>query len=117
MAWPTSLSGCRRGRLLIELRVWLDREVLLRVLRGMSEGMSNEHALGRDSRDAGQGHPAGVALERRAEFHAIFFAASGGDLRILVRSAGGGVSAHRRRTGLGCVFVCGGGGAQPDLGA
>ena len=73
--------------------------------------------LGRHPRDAEKRHSPGVALQRRAQLHAVFFAAGGRDLRLLFRSTGGRVAPHRRRVGLGRVSVRGRRRAQPDLGA
>src|SRR5579864_1360901 len=97
-------SGCRRGRLSLER------------LRRSVDGR-NDLVLGGAVGDAGEGHPAGMALERCVELDAVLFAAGGGDLQFLVRSERGAVPRNRWRTDMGGVSFCGGSGAQPDLGA
>src|SRR5579862_5069467 len=104
-----SLSGCMRGRLWIAPRAWLAARVL--------PGTSNEFTLGGDPGDDGQGHSPGVALQRCAQFNAVLFVAGRGDLYVLLRPAGGGVTAYCRRASLGRFFICVGDGAQSDLGA
>src|ERR1700758_2536455 len=96
--------GCRRGRLSIGRA-------------RPSAGGRNDLVLGGAIGDAGEGHSAGMALERRVELHAGLFAAGGGDLCVLLRSAGGGIAAYRRWFGVGGVFVRGGGSAESDVGA
>ena len=72
-ALPMSSCGWRRGRL---------RNARARP----SADGRNDVVLGGDVGDAGEGHSAGMALEGRAELHALLFAAGGGDLQFFLRS-------------------------------
>src|SRR5579864_4228160 len=98
-----------RGRLWIAPPAWRAARVLLE--------MSNELTLVGDPGDDGQGHSPGVALERRAQFDAVFFLAGGGDLHVFLRPAGGRVASYSRGISVGRFFVCVGDSAQSDLGA
>src|SRR3954471_12782375 len=69
----TSSSGCRPGRSSIGPPA---PAIVART--------SNELLLGAFISDAGERHTAGMAVERCAEFHAVLFVASGGDLQFLI---------------------------------
>ena len=71
----------------------------------------------RDRSYVGQRLAPGVAIERRHQLHAVLFPAGGGGLQFFLRSQRRRIAPDRRRTGLGSVSLCRGGGAQPDLGA
>ena len=63
--------------------VWMqDGRIVDRTATPVRAGRYCELPLGRDRGHTRQGHPPGVALERRIEFHAVLLAAGGGDLRL-----------------------------------
>ncbi len=95
----------------------VDRTASACVRESWSSEARNDLALGGDAGDAGKRHSPRMALERRAELHAVLLAAGRGDFRFFFRSAGGRIAAHRRRAGVGGVSLRGRGRAESDLGA
>src|SRR5271156_91592 len=87
-AWPTNLCGCELGGSSAE------RQIFLRSAPGprMATGGTREFAPLHHPGHAEERHPAGVALPRCAELHAVLLAACGGYLQLLVRPERGGVA-------------------------